>query len=608
MKTTTAISVLTIGATALFVGQLSSSIAPTAFARPDDGGTAGGPAGDECATALTAVMGANAFSTTAMTPSASPPSNGSCVYLDWGNSKDVWFTWTASEDMDLSINLCGSSYDTSLVVYEGNCSTLIACDDDSCGGNYESVIPSLPVTAGTQYYIRIGGWQAASGSGTMTLEAGSGGGGGGGGNGPDVIVGDLPNISKYGSVTSGGQTIMAYAIGTTSCNIGDALLDWFASPSNLHPFIPQNIHRIKDGRIEHIGQSWGKHGFTALQGTVCGSCQASSSGTWLGIGCSDPYSSGLNGSQSGLGTRSEVNAATGIFPGTYNQGMPSAPATIGRRVQVNANDLNPAMNAGATYLIEAQYIHSGDAAAGNDDNNASWRSCSVGTLTSGAYSISLTGSTHRQEAAIEAWKAAVPSVTITPVDVAGDGRFLVGYNATDNGNGTWRYNYAIQNLNSDRSGNSFSVPVPAGVSVTNAGFHDINYHSGDPYSGTDWTISTSGGAVTWTGGNYATSANGNALRFSTIYTFWFDANAAPATASGTLGLFKPGAEPNVSVAVLGPEGGAGNPADLNGDGIVDGQDLASMLSQWGLSGSAADIDGDGSVGGGDLAAMLAAWG
>ncbi len=41
-----------------------------------------------------------------------------------------------------------------------------------------------------------------------------------GGIGADVIVGALPAIAKYGSV--GG--IAAYALATTSCNIGDEIL------------------------------------------------------------------------------------------------------------------------------------------------------------------------------------------------------------------------------------------------------------------------------------------------------------------------------------------------------------------------------------------------
>ena len=49
------------------------------------------------------------------------------------------------------------------------------------------------------------------------------------------------------------------------------------------------------------------------------------------------------------------------------------------------------------------------------------------------------------------------------------------------------------------------------------------------------------------------------------------------------------------------------PADLNGDGSVDGADLAALLGSWGGLGSA-DLNTDGVVNGADLAAMLGAWG
>ena len=52
------------------------------------------------------------------------------------------------------------------------------------------------------------------------------------------------------------------------------------------------------------------------------------------------------------------------------------------------------------------------------------------------------------------------------------------------------------------------------------------------------------------------------------------------------------------------------PADLTGDGVVNGADLAALLGAWGpCSGSCpADLTGDGVVNGADLAALLGAWG
>ncbi|MDA1008895.1 MAG: hypothetical protein O2800_07860 [Planctomycetota bacterium] len=49
------------------------------------------------------------------------------------------------------------------------------------------------------------------------------------------------------------------------------------------------------------------------------------------------------------------------------------------------------------------------------------------------------------------------------------------------------------------------------------------------------------------------------------------------------------------------------PADINGDGFVNGQDLALLLAAWGTTNPDADIDGNGSVGGEDLAVLLGGW-
>ncbi|MFM1831961.1 MAG: hypothetical protein RLZZ461_277 [Planctomycetota bacterium] len=51
------------------------------------------------------------------------------------------------------------------------------------------------------------------------------------------------------------------------------------------------------------------------------------------------------------------------------------------------------------------------------------------------------------------------------------------------------------------------------------------------------------------------------------------------------------------------------PADLTGDGLVDGGDLGLLLGDWGQGAkSIADLDGNGLVDGGDLGLMLGSWG
>lgn len=89
---------------------------------------------------------------------------------------------------------------------------------------------------------------------------------------------------------------------------------------------------------------------------------------------------------------------------------------------------------------------------------------------------------------------------------------------------------------------------------------------------------------------------------------------APAAASGCVLAWQGGASVGSSDlfaarigadGVLGPPP-AGNPADLNGDGVVSAADLSILLSQWGGPGSA-DLNGDGTVGAQDLATLLGAW-
>ncbi len=52
--------------------------------------------------------------------------------------------------------------------------------------------------------------------------------------------------------------------------------------------------------------------------------------------------------------------------------------------------------------------------------------------------------------------------------------------------------------------------------------------------------------------------------------------------------------------------GAPCPADLNGDHLVNGADLGTLLGDWG--GSNRDLNGDSLVNGADLGVLLGAWG
>jgi len=71
----------------------------------------------------------------------------------------------------------------------------------------------------------------------------------------------------------------------------------------------------------------------------------------------------------------------------------------------------------------------------------------------------------------------------------------------------------------------------------------------------------------------------------------------------------PGATSAQVTVTLSATVGGGNPADLNGDGVVNGADLGILLAAWGVApGSPADLDGDGVVNGADLGLLLSNWG
>ena len=473
---------------------------------------------------------------------------------------------------------------------------MIVSHEDVAGFNLEPHV-KIRTTLGT---LVLGACAGLLGQ--MSASALPGGDGAAGGIGADVAVCDMPSIYRWGT-TSG---ITGYSIGTTSVNLGDVNLEWYAN-NNRHPRIPQNLFQWEDGRIKQIGQSWCKDGFCALQLSGCGSCQPAGGGCpqLLGPGCADPYSDSLNGDQGGLAPRSQCNAATGWFqyPPT---GLPSAAPTIGRRLQVLQADLVPSSNPGSNYYCDSIYLHGQDAEAGNQNNNASYKRVTVGTLNSSGYRLNTTGSTSIGKPGIYAWEDNSSSVVIRPTDIPNDGRVFVASDVVDNGNGTYRYEYAIYNLTSDYNINGFEVPVPAGANITGIGFHDTDSHSGEPYDTGDWASGVVDGAVVWSTDEYSSNPDANAIRWGTMYNFWFTCDAEPAEGTVVADVFRTNSTVNVPDMII--PGAAANPFDLNDSGCVDGADLGIFVTQWGQPGGFADFNGDGLVTAADLGLLIAAWG
>ena len=389
--------------------------------------------------------------------------------------------------------------------------------------------------------------------------------------GPDVIVGDLPEMAQYGR----NGSFVGLGIGTTSCNNGNQQLHWFALPNTDHPVMPQNFYRMSGGadnsdRFEQIGQSWLKHAFAALEDNACNfGCNTSgcTQGSNLCPGCSDPYGSSLNASQTGIGSRAWVNPFTGSFPSGANNHNGHSHTGTSHRVTIATSDLDPTQNPGGTYFAEAQYVtpheyswcqsHPGEC---NMYNNASYRRFNVNGGPNN-FTFSGVGSTIRMQPAIMTWTGA--TVSQVEPDPGNDGIWFMGYKVTNPSAGVWHYEYAVYNENLDRGIQSFNVPLIPGVNISNIGFHAPPQEPGWPndgtqnnqgYSSTPWTGTQETGSITWNTETFAQNQNANAIRWGTLYNFRFDADQPPQSANATVGYFKTGSP--MMVAIQAPAGGA----------------------------------------------------
>jgi hypothetical protein len=367
-------------------------------------------------------------------------------------------------------------------------------------------------------------------------------------------MGNTPlGVSNFTSANG----IEALSLGYEPCNVGSTNVNYAAGTPN-HPVYGSSLYRLKtvDGtlRIEEVGQSWLRHGFFALsQGLRC-TCTPTD-GTQLGTGCSDSLSAGGGAGTTGWGPRWQVNATTGVF--TFPPANPPH-SGLDRLLQVHVADLEPTGGAGAArYFAEVQTVAADDASAGNGDNNSSHCEIAVAASAS-AWTFSVVGGTNEVERpAIYAWQDADPGVMVSDVSVASDGRFLLASRATDLGGGLWHYEYALHNQSSDRSAQSFYVPVPYFGNVSNVGFHDVDYHSGDGpgnvnFDGTDWSVAMPFGAVVFSTDTFATNPSANAVRWGTTYNFRFDSDIPPFNATVTVGLFEPGSPGDVQIPAVVP--------------------------------------------------------
>jgi len=130
-----------------------------------------GPVNDACENATVVGVGSYPFDNRLATTDG--PVLNTCSNNGQDNqvNGDLWYAYTPAQTGFVTVDTCGSGFDTKIAMYinapcAGN-STYVACNDDACGTG--SKIDRQAVTAGVQYYIRVGGYRANRGTGTLHI-------------------------------------------------------------------------------------------------------------------------------------------------------------------------------------------------------------------------------------------------------------------------------------------------------------------------------------------------------------------------------------------------------------------------------------------------------
>jgi len=409
------------------------------------------------------------------------------------------------------------------------------------------------------------------------------------------------------------------AISTTSHNVGSVPVEWF-SPGNVgetldnrHPFIGQNMYRLRDGRLEQIGQAFIKHGFYSENVM----CDNPPSGDFLGVGCFDTYDTVSNQIHLYLGPRSEINPLTGYWEpcgshfDTGEIGYPaSAPGDCVRthgsaghagtdhRIGVYDQDILAADSLSDIY-IEGFYI-----VAEDEDISNNWRHRAIEMEFSAAFNRWLFNDIggETQTPVVEAWADEIDTALPTS-----EGEVLVGSRVVDLG-GAYRYEYNVYNMNLDREIRSFSLPLSDGVTPLLVGFHAVPEDEETQFSMADWPHTIGPDFIKWEAPAPDTGAgeeHPNTIRYGTMYTFWFTTLEPPSPARVALEQYKPGVEDTLTAYTSAP---CSLPADLNGDAIVDTADLGVLIADFGSSSPVSDLNGDGTVDTADLGILIAEFG
>lgn len=351
--------------------------------------------------------------------------------------------------------------------------------------------------------------------------------------GTDIRLGALDTLRSVGKVGNYPFGQSAFAMATTSCNVGAVDVPWLPAMDPDHPMIAFLVTRVDadEGRLVQISDySHLKHGFFATSQNLCSACLNPSDGTYLGVGCSDTYTVFNNADSFWLGPAQEVDPWTGAWDPVcsfFDAGLNPVPpfdcdglrslsaaqagvlGELANRVIINDAELS---FSDASYFYASQYVVPGEPEAARLDSlGHRGFAPQFDPLSVGGWLIQdTTGLAYGS--VLDRWPGALVSSVVNGND---DGRVYVAAKVTGpDEQGLFHYEYAVHNRDSARGVGALEWPICADA-PTGFGFRDVDLSLAN-----QWSTTVNPGSLRF-------ETSDNPLRWNSIYNFWFDSPTPP---------------------------------------------------------------------------------
>lgn len=282
-------------------------------------------------------------------------------------------------------------------------------------------------------------------------------------------------------------------------------------------------------------------------------------GNILAPGCEDVYSTGNNDSSNNLGPRYDITPSLGLFDSCDSFFSPGAgcsqtnsSSNFENRLMVPEDELS---TAGAEYYLDSWYVIQFDT---NIWNSMGYHQINPQPAGGSGWSFSLI-TTFEQGPTISEW---VAEDTVDPMqghvvvqvpnsnppapypDHMPQGHLRVLVKVTEVSANRWRYNYAVQNFDFDRSFDRFEIPLADTAQVFETFFGDVEV---DGENGADWTVDHSDGVLSFQ------APAGNELTWFSLFNFEVETDAAPQEAGQIkLGVGEGGTPLELAVDIVAP--------------------------------------------------------